>query len=256
MKHQARSFLHTLDDDRVSLGLWLTLASPLSADVVAGSDINWALIDAEHSPSELGDILQQLRALEASTVAPVVRMSDIDPVMTKKLLDIGVTTLMIPMVETEEAARQAVAYSRYPPEGVRGVASAVRGNDFGRRADYYRSIHEEICLIAQIETVTGLDAFDEIVSVDGIDAVFLGPSDLAASAGELGRPSKIHSLIEAAARKARKSAIPIGTLASPQVPVEDCLFMGFNFVAIGSDAGLLRQGLDGAVAGIRSGSDL
>jgi len=239
---------------RPSLGIWLSLASPLSADVAAGSALDWALIDAEHSPLEIGDLLQQLRALEGSTVTPVVRVPHADPTSIKRLLDVGAHTIMLPMIENGDQARRAVACGRYPPAGIRGVAASVRSNNFGRRRDYYRNVEQEISFIAQIETVAAVDRIDEIARVDGIRALFVGPSDLAASAGAIGRPDDpaVRKLVERSVAAAAAAGIPVGTLAGPRQPAGDCIAMGFDFVAVGSDVGLLREGLDRVIETLRA----
>ena len=245
-------FKETLGGGRQTIGLWLSMASGIAADIAAGSRLDWALIDWEHSTADFADVLMQLRALEGSAVAPLVRAPWNDRVALKRLLDAGAHTLMIPMIETAAEAERAVSFTRYPPAGVRGVAATIRGSNFGRIPDYTRRIHDEICVIAQIETVTAVENLPSILAVDGIDAVFLGPSDLAASMGHIGRPghAAVRDAIAACAAVAKRHAKPVGTLASGQQPADWCLAEGFDFVAIGADAAFLRDGIDAALSSL------
>lgn len=245
--------LHDRSQDKnPAVGIWLSLASGVSADIAAGSGLDWALIDWEHSTADFNSILLQFRALEGSGVAPLVRAPWNDRIALKRLLDAGAHSLMIPMIETAAEAERAVSFTRYPPHGVRGVAAAVRSNNFGRVTDYYDRIHEEICLIAQIETELAVENLESILAVDGIHAVFLGPSDLAASMGHIGEPGNaaVRGVISDCVRISREHAKPVGTLAGKQQPVDWCLATGFDFVAIGSDTGLLAAGLEKALGSL------
>jgi len=171
------------------IGCWLGLASPYTAEIMAGAGFDWLLIDGEHAPNSIPSILAQLQVLAAYPVHAVVRPSVNDPVQIKQLLDLGAQTLLIPMVETAEQARQAVAAVRYPPYGIRGVGSALaRGSRWSRHTDYLKQSDREMCVLVQLESARGLQELDQILAVEGVDGVFIGPADLSAALGHLGNP--------------------------------------------------------------------
>ena len=176
------------------LGLWLGLANPYSAEVVAGAGFDWLLIDGEHAPNTVPTILAQLQAIAPYPSHPVVRVPWNGPVIVKQVLDLGAQTLLVPYVQNVEEARAAVRAMRYPPEGIRGVAGTTRATRFGRIANYAKLAADELCLLVQIETQDALAQLEKIAAVDGVDGIFIGPADLAASlgiAGELGNPKLI-----------------------------------------------------------------
>src|SRR3989442_3427151 len=163
------SFKQALQRGRTQLGLWCSLCSNLAAEIVAGSGFDWLLLDMEHAPNELPLVINQLQAISASAVAPVIRPAWNDIVLIKRILDAGGQNLLVPYVQTVEEARMAVAATRYPPHGVRGVAVTHRANQFGRVKDYFHRSNEEICLLLQIETGTALNNLDAIAAVEGVD---------------------------------------------------------------------------------------
>jgi 4-hydroxy-2-oxoheptanedioate aldolase len=232
-----------LRDGRPQIGLWSQLASPIATEVVAGAGFDFLVLDTEHAPNELPTIHAQLQAMTGGTAAPVVRPVWNDPVVFKKLLDIGVQNLLVPFVQSAEEARRAVAATRYPPHGVRGVAVATRANRYGRVKDYFQRVHDELCIHVQLETGAALSRLEEIAAVDGVDGLFIGPSDLAADLGHLGNPGhpEVRAAIEDAARRIRKAGKVAGILAPLEADARRWLELGFLFVAVGSDLGVLAR---------------
>src|ERR1051325_5020514 len=168
------------------IGLWSSLSSHISVEVIAGSGFDWLLIDTEHSPNDVTMVVGQLQAMTGGTATAVVRPAWNDPILFKRFLDIGVQSFLVPWIQNADEARRAVAATRYPPEGIRGVATTIRANRFGRVKDYFARVHAELCVVVQIETQAALGNLEEIAAVDGVDALFIGPSDLAADMGHLG----------------------------------------------------------------------
>ncbi|NDW05910.1 4-hydroxy-2-oxoheptanedioate aldolase [Jiella pacifica] len=227
------------------IGLWVALANPYSAEVVGGLGFDWLLVDGEHAPNDLPLVLAQLQALANSTSSPVVRLPIGETYLIKQMLDIGAQTLLIPMVESAEQARQLVRATRYPPDGVRGVGAALaRASAFNRIADYLPTANAEICLILQIETVKGLAAIEDIAAVDGVDGLFIGPSDLAADMGHLGNPvhPDVRAAVDDGLKRIKASGKAAGTLATTPDFADAVLALGADFVAVGTDVSLLMRG--------------
>src|SRR5437868_7119721 len=176
-------FKHALTAKKTQIGLWVTLASPVAAEVVAGAGFDWVLLDMEHSANDLAEIVSQLRAAEGGTAEPIVRVPWNEPVVVKRVLDQGARSLLFPFVQSADEARRAVAATRYPPKGIRGVAGTVRANRYGRVADYINRAADEICVLVQCETRKAASVVEEIAVVDGVDGVFIGPADLSADMG-------------------------------------------------------------------------
>ena len=238
-------FKRALAAGRPQVGFWCSLCSNIATEVMAGAGFDWLLIDTEHAPNELGTVLTQLQAMVGGTAAPVVRPAWNDPVLFKRLLDIGVQNLLVPYVQTAEEARAAVAATRYPPHGIRGVAVTHRANRYGRVPNYLERAAGEICVVVQIETRKGLANLDEIAAVDGVDGLFIGPSDLSADLGHLGNPShpEVRSAIEDAFKRTAKAGKAPGILAPIEAEARHWLKAGCMMLAVGSDAGILaRQG--------------
>ena len=208
------SFKRALKAGKAQIGLWSTLSSNYSVEVIAGAGFDWILLDTEHSPVDPENLLGQLQAAAPYSTHPVVRVPWNDMVMIKRVLDIGAQSLLIPYVSSADEARAAVSYTRYPPQGVRGVAGTTRATRFGRIKDYAKRAHEEICVLVQVETRQGLDNLEAIAAVDGVDGVFIGPADLHASLGHMGEIAnpKIVPLIEEAIGRIRKSGKAPGIL--------------------------------------------
>src|SRR5436853_6680252 len=193
-------FKQALTAGKAQIGLWSSLSSPYSVEVIAGAGFDWLLLDMEHSPSDLEGLLAQLQAAAPYATHPVVRVPWNDMVMIKRVLDVGAQSLLVPYVSSAEEARAAVSYTRYPPKGVRGVAGTTRATRFGRIKDYAKRAEEEICLLVQVETQAGLENIEAIGAVEGVDGVFIGPADLHASMGypgEIANP-KVKPLIDEA----------------------------------------------------------
>ncbi|MBV6273274.1 HpcH/HpaI aldolase/citrate lyase family protein [Alcaligenaceae bacterium CGII-47] len=234
-----------IENDGLLLGLFVGLGGATSAELLAGTGYDWLLIDGEHGPNDLRSILDQLRAVAAQPVSPVVRVVDHDPAKIKQLLDIGAQTLLVPMVESAEQARALVRATRYPPEGIRGVGSALaRAAQWNGIPNYLQQANAQICLILQVESQAGVDALDDILAVDGVDAVFIGPSDLAASMGYLGQSGhpEVKAAVDAALARITHHGVAAGVFALDPNTARAYCAHGVRFAAIGVDTVLLRQG--------------
>ncbi len=240
------SFKRAIAAGRQQIGLWVSLASAYSIEVCAGAGFDWLVIDTEHSPNEVDTTLAQLQACAAYPSHPVVRAAWNDTVLVKRHLDIGAQTLLLPYVQTEDEARAAVAAMHYPPEGVRGVAGSTRATRFGRIKDYSKRAASELCLIVQIETRTGLDNLEAIARVDGVDGLFIGPSDLAASLGHLGDPghAQVQSAIKDAIARIRSCRKGAGILATDDATTKRYMEWGTTFTAVGLDVMVLARELE------------
>ena len=242
----ANAFKRALAERRRQIGLWTSLGTGTSAEILSGAGFDWLLIDTEHSPTELPMVIDQLRAMEGSGVTPIVRPAWNDPVIIKRLLDTGVQTLLVPMVQNAEEARRAVAATRYPPAGLRGIAVVHRANRYGRVKDYHTRANAEMCVLVQLETRRALAELEAIAAVEGVDGLFIGPSDLAGDLGHLGNnrhPEAVAVFADACAR-AQKAGKPIGILAPVEEDARRYLEMGFTYVAVGSDIGVLRDAVE------------
>lgn len=224
------------------IGLWCTLSSPYAAEAVAGSGFEWLLLDTEHSPSELDTVLGQLQAVAAYPASAVVRPAWNDPVLIKRFLDIGAQTLLLPYVQSAEEAERAVASMRYPPRGFRGMGGTTRATRFGRVKDYAARCEAELCLLVQVETRVALDNLEAIAAVDGVDGVFIGPADLAASLG-MGGPGHpdVVDVVCDAIRRIRAQGKPAGVLATDAATSRRYLEAGAVFAAVGVDLGILTR---------------
>ncbi len=237
-------FKAALQQYETQVGLWLALASPYSAEICAGAGFDWLLIDGEHAPNDVRSILQQLQTLAAYPVRPVVRPAVGDVHVIKQLLDIGADSLLIPMVESAQQARHLVSAVRYPPLGVRGVGSALaRASRWNGIDGYLQSADREVCLIAQVENAAGLKNLEEIASVEGVDGIFFGPADLAASLGYLGNPThaEVQRVIVDAIQRVRDIGKPSGVLSSDEQFAQLCMKSGSTFVAVGTDTTILSR---------------
>lgn len=182
-------FKAALAAKQVQIGCWSALSNPISTEVLGLAGFDWLVLDGEHAPNDISTFIPQLMALKGSASAPVVRVPTNEPVIIKRLLDIGFYNFLIPFVETKEEAEQAVASTRYPPEGIRGVSVSHRANMFGTVADYFAQSNKNITILVQIESQQGVDNVDAIAATEGVDGIFVGPSDLAAALGHLGNAS-------------------------------------------------------------------
>ncbi len=224
------------------IGCWCSLASPITTEVLGLAGFDWLLLDGEHSPNDVTTLIPQLMALKDSTSAPVVRPQWNDTVVIKRLLDAGFYNFLVPFIESADDARRAVAATRYPPAGVRGVSVAQRNNRYGTVKDYFKIINDNITVVVQIESPAAVAAIDEICTVPGVDGVFIGPSDLAAGYGHLG--DSMHPEVQAAMQKifdsAKRHGKPFGILAPVDADARCYMDKGASFVAVGSDLGAFR----------------
>lgn len=240
---QPNALKRNLGDGRRKVGYWLTLVSPTATEIAAGAGFDWLLIDMEHATNELGDVLDHLRAAEGGTAEPVVRVPWNDPVIVKRVLDVGARSIMFPYVENAEEARLAVASTRYPPAGIRGVAGTSRATRYGRVPNYATTAAADICVIVQAETQTALGNIPAIAAVAGVDAIFIGPSDLAASMGFTGQPRapEVRSVMLDGLKAIQQSGKVAATLNSNEEDARGLFDAGFEMVAVGSDAATLAR---------------
>jgi 4-hydroxy-2-oxoheptanedioate aldolase len=243
MELPANNFKRSLMAGRQQIGLWVSLASAYSAEIVAGSGFDWLLIDTEHSPNEVDTTMAQLQAVAASPVSAVVRPAWNDKVLIKRHLDIGAQTLLVPYVQSEEEAAAAVAATRFPPRGVRGVAGMTRATRFGRVDDYAKRAASELCLLVQIETRDGIENLEAITRCEGVDGVFIGPADLAAGLGHVGdiAHAEVQSVIREAIRRIRACGKAAGILATDDASTRRYMEWGTTFTAVGLDAMVLAR---------------
>jgi 4-hydroxy-2-oxoheptanedioate aldolase len=239
-------FKQALAKAEVQVGLWSGLASPIAAEIIAGAGFDWIVVDGEHAPNDISTLLPQLQAMRGGTAEPVFRVPWNDAVIIKRALDVGARSLLIPFVQNAEEARAAVAATRYPPLGIRGVSVAPRANDYGRVRGYHKTAHLDTCVIVQLESRVALDHIEAIAAVDGIDGLFIGPSDLAADFGHLAEPmnAEVQAAITDACQRIRATGKSAGILATDVEDVERLFALGFNFTAAGSDVGTLARGAE------------
>lgn len=236
-------FKRAIAAGKPQIGLWCSLCSNLGAEIIGGSGFDWILIDMEHAPTELPTVISLLQTLECSTASAIVRPPWNDTVVIKRVLDAGAQSLLVPFVQTADEARAAVAATRYPPNGVRGVAVTHRANQFGRVKDYFQKAADEICVLVQIESRLSLQNLEAIAAVDGVDGLFIGPSDLAAALGHLGNPShpEVRAAIEDAFKRTLQAGKAPGILAPIEAEARHWLSTGCTVLAVGSDTGLLAR---------------
>ena len=238
------SFRRDLRAGKTLIGCWASLASNITTEILGYAGFDWLLLDGEHAPNDYATFITQLQALKDSPSAPIVRPQWLDPVVIKRLLDIGFYNFLVPFIETPEQAARAVAATRYPPQGFRGVGTNHRSNKFGSVPDYFKRINDEICVTVQIESKLGVENSAEIAAVDGVDALFIGPSDLSAAYGVMLQPNlpEVQAAMQKILEGAKKHGKACGILAPVEADARRYLEMGMTFVAVGSDSGLLRNG--------------
>ncbi len=237
------NFKRALKAGEAQIGLWLSMTSPVATEIVAGAGFDWMLVDMEHSANDLVEVAAHLRAAFGGSAEPVVRVPWNEPVMVKRVLDIGARSLLFPFVQSAEEARRAVAATRYPPKGIRGVAGTTRANRYGRVKDYPKRAEEEICILVQVETQTAVAAIEAIAAVEGVDGLFIGPADLSASMGHVGnwQLPEVWQTILAAGKRIRAAGKAPGFLSAREEECRAVLDGGFQFVAVGSDVGILAR---------------
>lgn len=244
-------FKARLKTGETQIGLWMALGDASAAELCASAGFDWLVIDGEHGPNGLRDILAQLRAVGDST-HPVVRVRDDDRAALKQMLDLGAQTILVPMVESADQAREVVRSVFYPPEGVRGVGAALaRASRYGSVPDYVLSANDQVCLLLQVESIAAIRALDDILAVDGVDGIFVGPADLAADMGRLGQPGapEVQAVVRDALARIRQAGRAAGILTSDRTLAQSYVAMGVEFLAVGSDVGVLVAGLKALRAG-------
>ena len=243
-------FKRALKSGNAQIGLWSSLSSGYTVEVIAGAGFDWILLDMEHSPNDLENLLSQLQAAAPYPSHAAVRVPWNDMVTIKRVLDAGAQTLLVPYVQNAAEAKQAVANTRYPPAGVRGVAGTTRATRFGRVKDYARRAHEEICVLVQLETQSALAEIENVAAIDGVDGIFIGPADLHASMGHAGETANpaVMPIIEDAMRRVRKAGKAPGYLSPVEADAKRMLAAGALFVAVGADVGLLARGAEALCA--------
>ncbi len=246
-------FKRGLEAGTPQIGLWISLCSGFATDAVADVGFDWLLMDMEHAPNDLATVLQQFQAAQAYDTTALVRPMWNDTVMVKRLMDLGAPGVLFPMVQTVAEAEAAVAACRYPPKGVRGVSLTQRGNRFGRDKGYIDEVDRQTCVLVQVETIEAMGRVEEIAAVDGVDGVFFGPADIAASMGKMGQilDDELWDQIFATAAKVQAMGKPVGTLVGTPDLTKHVLDAGFLFVAVGSDLGLLARGAERLLTSVR-----
>lgn len=250
MELPVNRFKAAISEGRRQIGLWSSLGSPAAMEMLAHSGFDWFVLDTEHAPNELPDVIAQMRVLANCPAEAVIRPAWNDMVLIKRFLDAGAQTLLVPFVQDADEARQAVRSMRYPPDGVRGVSVAQRANRYGRVVDYHARAQGELCLLVQLETRSALSQIEAIADVDGVDGIFIGPSDLAADLGHLANPAhpEVQDAIRSAVERCRAAGKPAGILTPVEDEARRYLDWGFTFVAVGSEMGLLRKAADALAA--------
>ncbi len=250
MQERPNSLKTALTNGRPHIGIWCSLASALTTEIVAGSGAGWLLVDGEHSPNDLRTIMAQLQVINAFPVEGVVRLPSDDPNLIKQVMDVGGRSLMIPNVRTAEQARRIVAAMAYAPAGFRGYSVGHRANAFGRIAGYHADARKEQLLAVQIECEAGVANAGEIAAVDGVDVLFVGPGDLSTNMGAMGNPGlqRVQDAIASVREAAKAAGRASGILAPVKADADRYLLDGFTMVAVGSDLGLLARGSDALVA--------
>ncbi|QXH33483.1 4-hydroxy-2-oxoheptanedioate aldolase [Pseudomonas muyukensis] len=242
------SFKQRLRGGQAQIGLWLGLADPYCAELAASVGFDWLLLDGEHAPNDLRSLLGQLQGVAPYPGQAVVRPVIGDIALIKQLLDIGAQTLLVPMVESAEQARQLVRATRYPPAGIRGVGSALaRASRWNSIPDYLDRADDQVCLLVQIENREGLANLDAICAVDGVDGVFIGPADLSAAMGHRGNPGhpEVQAAIEQAILRIGQAGKAAGILSADEQLARRYIQLGAAFVAVGVDTTVLMRGLQG-----------
>jgi 4-hydroxy-2-oxoheptanedioate aldolase len=243
MDFPRNAFKAALAAGKLQIGLWSSLGSAVAAEIVGDCGFDWILFDTEHSPNEVPDLLAQLQASQKGTATAVVRPAWNDMVLVKRCLDIGAQSLLLPYVQNADEARAAVRSTRYPPDGVRGVATSSRASRYGRIPGYLQKANSEICVLVQAETRVALDQLEAIAAVPGVDGVFIGPADLAASLGHIGNPqhADVQAALKDAVTRLTKAGKPAGILTANEDEARRYIEWGYLFVAVGADVGLLSK---------------
>jgi 4-hydroxy-2-oxoheptanedioate aldolase len=246
MKTPPNLFKQAIAGPGARIGLWVGLADPYAAELCATAGFDWLLIDGEHGPNDLRSTLGALQAVAPYASHPVVRIPQGDTALIKQVLEIGATTLLVPMVESAQQAQALVQAMRYPPSGIRGVGSGLaRSSRWSAYPNYLHEANDSMCLLVQVETATALARLDEIAAVDGVHGVFIGPADLSASMGHLGNPGhpSVQAAIDDAIARILAAGKAPGILAVDEAMARRYIDLGVRFVAVGVDATILARAL-------------
>jgi len=247
-------FKRAIASGRTPVGTWLSSGSPATAEALGCAGFDFLVVDTEHTPIDVPQMTEMLRGIAGTPAQAIVRPPWNDMVMVKRALDAGAQTLLLPFVQNADEARRAVAYTRYPPEGVRGVAGTHRGSRFGTVAHYLKNAASELCVIVQIETLSALAKLDEIAAVPGVDSIFVGPNDLAASMGRLGDMghAEVQEKVAFAAKECRRLRKPCGIVGQNPDVVATYLDYGYSWVAVSSDMGMMVSRAQDFLARVRT----
>ena len=247
MQTPINPFKQALREKRPQIGLWLGLADHYTTEICAGAGFDWLLIDGEHSPNDLRSILQQAQVIAAYPASHAIARvpvghGNVGTALIKQYLDLGIQTLLVPMVDTAQQAADLVRASRYPPLGIRGMGGA-RASRWGRLPNYGKEANDQVCLLVQAETRESLDNLDAILAIDGVDGVFIGPADLSAALGHVGNPGhpEVQGAIEDTIRRINKAGKAAGILTPDETLARKYLALGATFVAVGLDTNLLMK---------------
>jgi 2-keto-3-deoxy-L-rhamnonate aldolase RhmA len=236
------------------LGTWVMSASPIVAEAIGCAGFDWAVVDMEHTPIDLMDAVHLLQATAGTPMLPVLRVPWNDTVTVKRVLDAGAKTVLFPFVQNADEARRAVAATRYPPEGVRGMAGMSRGSRFGTIPNFFNVANQQISVIVQLETPSAMDQLEAIAAVEGVDAIFLGPADLSGAMGHVGdltHPEVMDVMVKGVQR-CHAVGKPVGTVGGTVEVVRQYRAAGFDYVAIASDLGLMMRAAQDAVTALKS----
>lgn len=249
-------FKHVLQSagSHAPLGTWLVSASPMVAEAVGHAGFDWVVVDMEHTPLDMGGLVHVLQALSGTRTLPIVRVPWNDTVVVKRVLDAGATTVLFPFVQSAVEAAKAVAATRYPPDGVRGLSGMSRASRFGTAPNHFTAANRQIGVIVQIETLDAVDRIEEIAGVDGVDSLFVGPADLSASMGHVGQlmHPAVMDVIAKIAQRTRAAGKPVGILGMTPEAVAQYRAAGYDYVGISSDLGLLMQACKSVIGALRT----
>ena len=247
MDMPVNAFKRSLSSGVLPVGTWLMSGSQGAAEALGCAGFDFLVVDMEHVPIDVPHALTLLQAIAGTPAQPIVRLAANDPVLVKRAMDIGAQTLMFPFVQNEDEAASAVAAAKYPPQGTRGFAGMHRASRYGTVADYARRANDEACIIIQLETPSAIERLDAIAAVPGVDAIFVGPGDLSATAGHIGQiaHTDVQAQLQYCAKRCREHAMPIGTVGPTPEMVRTFVDYGYSFVAVASDMGMMmRQAAD------------
>lgn len=246
-------FRRRLSGEGTPLGTWLMSGAASTAEAMGRAGFDWLLVDLEHVPVDEREHLSLLQAIAGTDACAVTRLAANEPVLFKRALDLGAQTVMVPFVDSAEQARRAVSSAKYPPLGTRGFAAVHRASGYGTATDYAQRANDSVFTIIQLETPAAVAALEEIAAVPGVDALFLGPGDLAANMGHIGHIAhpEVQAVIEDVARRCRAIGMPCGIVGPTPEMVSRFVSLGYGFVAVASDMGMLMRQAQTFIQAIR-----